>query len=80
MHHLPPPAKRTLELYISVRITSPMGVNRHIFFIFICKPIIASRRQAERGARCWRRGEVVRLLVDELVDPELELPPLTAIT
>jgi hypothetical protein len=39
---------------------------------------IALQWQAERGARCPRREDVARLLVDEL-DPELEFPLLTVL-
>jgi hypothetical protein len=65
-----PSTRRALQLYVLVGIDSSVSVDRRILF---CKPSIASQGRTEHGARSSRWWGVVWLLVDELVDPELEL-------
>jgi hypothetical protein len=72
-------ARRTLELCIFIDLNPPVSMDRHIF-VFFSKSCIAYRK-GEPNAGLGARGEggVVRLSVDELVEPELQLPLSTVI-
>jgi hypothetical protein len=55
-------------------------MGRRIFLLSFYNRSVPPQWRAERGPRCSRREEVIRLLVDEPVEPELELPvPVPAV-